>query len=74
MWNCLIHNLKSAIKNETKVTLNLLSNLIGNNNDKTNFPHKSLLTDTQVLKIRKAFSNGSSAIWYNQEEFSVTYL
>ena len=32
-----------------------------NFNDETNFPHKLLLTDTQVSKIRKAFANGSSA-------------
>ena len=53
--------LKSAIKNETEVTLNLSSNLIGSSNDETSFPHNLLLTDTQVLKIRKAFTNGSSA-------------
>ena len=41
--------------------LNLLSNLIGNSNNKTNFSHKLLLTNTQVSKIRKAFANGSSA-------------
>ena len=40
---------------------NISSNLIGNSNDKTNFPYKLLLTDTQVSKIRKAFANGSSA-------------
>ena len=38
--------------------INISSNLIGNSNDKTNFPHKLLLTDTQVSKIRKAFANG----------------
>ena len=53
--------LKSGIKNETEVTLNLSSNLIGSSNDETSFPHNLLLTDTQVLKIRKAFTNGSSA-------------
>ena len=35
--------------------------MIGNSNDEINFPHKLLLTDTQVSKIRKAFANGSSA-------------
>ena len=31
-------------------------------NDKTEFPHKLLLTDTtQVSRIRKAFANGLSA-------------
>ena len=40
--------------------MNLSSNLIGSSNDKTNFPHKLLLTDTQVSKIRTVFANGSS--------------
>ena len=35
--------------------------MIGSSNDETNFPHKLLLTDTQVYKIRKTFANGSSA-------------
>ena len=35
--------------------------MIGSSNDETNFPHKLLLTHTQVSKIRKAFANGSSA-------------
>ena len=35
--------------------------MIENSNDETNFPHKMLLTDTQVLNICKAFENGSSA-------------
>ena len=34
--------------------------MIENSNDKTNFLHKILLNDTKVLKIRKAFANGSS--------------
>ena len=41
--------------------MNLSSNLIGNSNDKTNFTHKGLLTDKQVLEIGKAFANGLSA-------------
>ena len=28
---------------------------------KNNFPHKFLLTNTQVLRLRKAFANNSSA-------------
>ena len=36
------------MKNETEVTLNLLSNLIRNSNDETNFRHNMLLTDTEV--------------------------
>ena len=51
---------KSAIKNGTEVNLYLSSNLIGNFNDGTNFPHKLLLTNTQVSKICKAFANGLS--------------
>ena len=33
--------------------------MIGNN--ETNFPHKLLLTDRQVLSLRKSFTNNSSA-------------
>ena len=56
--NVQLNKLKSKIKYRAEVTLNLSSNLIRNSNDKTNFPHKLLLTDTQVSKIRKAFGNG----------------
>ena len=35
--------------------------MIGDFNDKTNFPHKLLLTNTQVSMFRKAFANNSSA-------------
>ena len=59
--NSQLNKLKSAIKNETKVILNLSSNVVGNSNDWYNFPHKLLLTDTQVSKLRKAFANNSSA-------------
>ena len=38
--NSQINKLKSAIKSGTEVTLILSSNLIGNSNDKSNFPHK----------------------------------
>ena len=34
--------------------------MIGNPNDETNFPHKLLLTNTQVENLRKAFANKSS--------------
>ena len=59
--NSQLNKLKSAIKNETKVVLRLSSNIIGDSNDETNFPHKLLLADRQVLNIRKAFSNNSLA-------------
>ena len=35
--------------------------MIESSGDETNFPHKLLLTNIQVSKIRKAFANGSSA-------------
>ena len=41
--------------------MNLSLNLIENSNDETNFPHKLLITDTQVWKICNVFANGSSA-------------
>ena len=59
--NSQFNKLKSAIRNRTDTTLNLSSNLIRNSNDKTNFPHELLLTDTEVSKIHKVFENGSSA-------------
>ena len=59
--NSQLKKLKSAIKNVTKVTLNLSSNFIESSNDETNFSHKLLLTNTQVSKIHKPFTNVSSA-------------
>ena len=56
-----LNKLKSRIKDGTKVTLNLLSNVIGDSNDEANLPHKFLLTDTQVSSLRKAFAYNSSA-------------
>ena len=55
--NSQLNELKSAIKNESEVVLRLSSNMIGNSDDKTNFPHKLLLTNRQVSNIRKAFAN-----------------
>ena len=45
----------------TEVTLKISSNVVGDSNDENNFPHKLLLTNTQVSKLHKAFSNGSLA-------------
>ena len=53
--NSQLNKFKSAIKHETEVVLRLSSNLIGDN--ETNFPNKLLLTNRQVLNLRKAFSN-----------------
>ena len=49
------------MQNGTEVTLNLSANVIGNSNDHANFPHKSLLNNTQVSRLYKAFENSSSA-------------
>ena len=58
--NSQLNKLKSAIKNETEVIIRLSTNMIGDSNYKTNFPHELLLTDRQVSSIRKAFANNSS--------------
>ena len=54
--NSQLNKLKFAIKNGTGLTLNLLSNIIGDFNDENNFPHKLLLTNTKVSRLHKAFS------------------
>ena len=59
--NSQLNKLKSAIKNETDVVLRLSSNMVGNSDDETNFPHKLLLTNRQTLSLRKAFNNHTSA-------------
>ena len=62
LLNSQLSKLKSAIKNETDVVLRLSSNMIGNSDDNTNFPHelssqifaKSLLnTHQQILNYQK---------------------
>ena len=58
--NSQLNKLKSAIKNETDVILRLSSNMIGNSDNGTNFPHKLLLTNRQVANLRKAFANHTS--------------
>ena len=35
--------------------------MIGNSDDKINFPHELLLTNRQVANLHKAFPNNSSA-------------
>ena len=51
------NKVKSAIINENDVVLRLSSNIVGNSNNNTNFPHELLLTNRQVENIRKAFTN-----------------
>ena len=48
--NSQLNNLKSGIKNGTEVPLKLLSDVIGDSNDKDNFPH-ILITNTQVSML-----------------------
>ena len=55
-----LNKLKSAIKNETDVILRLSSNMIGNSDNEANFPHKLLLTNTQVANLCKTFANHTS--------------
>ena len=45
--------LKSAIKNENDVVLRISSNMVGNSNDNSSFPHELLLTNRQIENIRK---------------------
>ena len=58
--NSQLNKLNPSIKSETEVILRLSSNMIGNSNDKSNFPHELLLTNRQLANLRKAFANNSS--------------
>ena len=57
--NSQLNRLKSWIKNSTEVILKLWSNVLGGSNN--NFPHKLLLTNTQVSRLRKPSANNSLA-------------
>ena len=41
--------------------MKISANVIGDSNDKNNFPHKLLLTNTHVSRLHKASANNSSA-------------
>ena len=58
--NVTFNRLKSAIKNETGAALRLSSNMIGNPNDETKFPHKLILTNRQVINLCRNGANKSS--------------
>ena len=58
--NSQLNKLKSTIKNGADVDLRLSSNMVGNSNNETTFPHKLLLTNRQILSLRKAFANHTS--------------
>ena len=68
--NLQLNKLKSEIKNEDDLVLRLSSNMIGNSDDETNFPHKLLLTSRQVADLCKAFANYLST----DIKLSKTYL
>ena len=55
LYNPQLNELKSAVK--SGASLSLSSDIIGDSNDKTNFPHKSLLTERQVSKLLKPLAN-----------------
>ena len=55
-----LNKLKSAITNENEVVIRLSPSMIGDSNNKTNFPHELSLRDRQVSSICKAFANNSS--------------
>ena len=64
--NSQLNKLKSVIKNGTDVVLRLSSNMTGNStevhsDDKTNFPHELLLTNTQVANLHKPFTKHTSS-------------
>ena len=55
--NSQLDKLKSAMKHETKVVLRLSTYMIGDSDDKINFPHELSLTNRQVANLSKAFAN-----------------
>ena len=57
--NSQLNKLKSGIKNGTEV--------VGDSNDENNFPHKLLLPNTQVSKLRKVFEMVQQLIWNDQK-------
>ena len=58
--NSQLNKLKLAVKNETEAILKLSSNVIGNSDDETHFPHKLMLTNRQVADLHKSFPSNSS--------------
>ena len=59
--NSQLDKIRLVQKMQKKGTLRLLLGMTGKNTDKTYFLHQLLLTDRQVLKLRKAFMYDSSA-------------
>ena len=55
--NLQLNKIKSGTKNGNEITLEILSNVIGDSNDGNNFSHNLFL----IHKLQKAFANNSSA-------------
>ena len=49
--------MKSGIKNDTEITLKLPSNVVNDSDDDTYFPHKLILSNTQVSNLLEALAN-----------------
>ena len=58
--NLELNKLKHGIKNGTEINLRCSSNVVSDSHDKNSFQYKLLLTNTQVLRFRKAFANGNT--------------
>ena len=56
-----LNKLQLRINNGAETNLKVSSNVVSDSDDKNNFPHKLLLTNTQVLRLWKAFANKSAA-------------
>ena len=51
LFNSQLNKLKSAIKHETEVTLNLSSNVVRDSNNEKNFLHKLLQSNLLIADI-----------------------
>ena len=51
--NSQLNKLKSGIKNGTEVIFKISSNVVSDSNEKNNFPHKLLLTNTKFQGLVK---------------------
>ena len=68
--NFQLNKLKYAIKSETDVVLRLSLNMISNSDDKTNFPHKLLLTNRKIANLRKVTKKTSTEIKFSKNNLS----
>ena len=68
--NSQLHKLKLVVKNCPEVTLKLLSNDVSDSVDENSSPHKLLLTNTNVFRLRKSFATNSSANKINKISIS----